>query len=126
MQVFGLDHACHCFSCLMVNSSKLPASGSNIIAFAESYNRSSYYLAARTNKILLHPDGYIIPEGFSFYSNYYKDLIDGSVLRRLKITCIKEGGFIRYMKSIGKLGGQNKVPRLSNDRKVANKLISIN
>ena len=36
MQVFGLDHACHCFSRLMVNSSKLPASGSNIIAFAES------------------------------------------------------------------------------------------
>ena len=47
-----------------------------IIAFAESYNRSSYYLAARTNKIFLHPDGYIIPEGFSFYSNYYSDLID--------------------------------------------------
>ena len=47
-----------------------------IIAFAESYNRSSYYLAARTNKVLLHPDGYIIPEGFSFYSNYYSDLID--------------------------------------------------
>ena len=51
-------------------------SDKEIIAFAESYNRSSYYLAARTNKILLHPDGYIIPEGFSFYSNYYKDLID--------------------------------------------------
>ena len=47
-----------------------------IIAFAESYNRSSYYLAARTNKVLLHPDGYITPEGFSFYSNYYSDLID--------------------------------------------------
>ena len=47
-----------------------------IIAIAESYNRSSYYLAARTNKVLLHPDGYIAPEGFSFYSNYYSDLID--------------------------------------------------
>jgi len=35
---------------------------------------------------------------------------------------IKKNGFIEYMKSVGKLGGQNKVPRLSNDRKLAEDL----
>ncbi len=55
-------------------------------------------------------------------NSYYKDLIDGSVLRPLKITKVKKGGFKTYMKSIGKLGGQNKMPRLSNDRKIADVL----
>jgi len=53
-------------------------------------------------------------------NSYYKDLIDGSILKPLVITTIKKDGFINYMKSVGKLGGQNKVPRLSNDRKIAN------
>lgn len=55
-------------------------------------------------------------------NSYYFDLIEGKILQTLKITCIKEGGFIEYMKSVGKLGGQNKVQRLSNDRKVADLL----
>ncbi|SDM09995.1 GH3 auxin-responsive promoter family protein [Kriegella aquimaris] len=55
-------------------------------------------------------------------NSYYFDLIDGSILQTLKITSIKEGGFNEYMKSIGKLGGQNKVQRLSNDRKLADGL----
>ena len=45
-------------------------------------------------------------------------LIAGNILERLKITPIKKNGFIDYMKSIGKLGGQNKVARLSNDSKL--------
>ncbi|MFN2457331.1 MAG: GH3 auxin-responsive promoter family protein [Chitinophagaceae bacterium] len=53
---------------------------------------------------------------------YYNDLITGNILRPLKITAVKKNGFIEYMKSIGKLGGQNKVPRLSNDRKIADDL----
>jgi phenylacetate-coenzyme A ligase PaaK-like adenylate-forming protein len=53
---------------------------------------------------------------------YYEDLIKGNILQRLKITVIQKGGFINYMKSVGKLGGQNKVPRLSNDRKLASEL----
>ncbi len=53
---------------------------------------------------------------------YYADLINGNILRSLKITPIRKNGFIDYMKSIGKLGGQNKVPRLSNDRKIAEEL----
>tara|TARA_R110000796_G_scaffold37722_1_gene95024 strand:- start:64674 stop:66170 length:1497 start_codon:yes stop_codon:yes gene_type:complete len=55
-------------------------------------------------------------------NSYYFDLIDGKILQSLKITTIKKGGFHNYMDSIGKLGGQNKVQRLSNDRKVANQL----
>ncbi|MBY0478615.1 MAG: GH3 auxin-responsive promoter family protein [Chitinophagaceae bacterium] len=54
---------------------------------------------------------------------YYDDLIAGNILTPLKITPVKKNGFINYMKSIGKLGGQNKVPRLSNDRKIADDLI---
>jgi hypothetical protein len=53
---------------------------------------------------------------------YYDDLISGNILSPLKITAVRKNGFIDYMKSIGKLGGQNKVPRLSNDRKIADDL----
>ncbi len=53
---------------------------------------------------------------------YYDDLISGNILQKLKITPIVKNGFIDYMKSIGKLGGQNKLPRLSNDRKIAEAL----
>ncbi|HWB25727.1 MAG TPA: GH3 auxin-responsive promoter family protein [Chitinophagaceae bacterium] len=53
---------------------------------------------------------------------YYDDLITGNILRRLVITPVRKNGFIDYMKSIGKLGGQNKLPRLSNDRKIANEM----
>lgn len=54
---------------------------------------------------------------------YYGDLISGNILRPLKITTVRKNGFIDYMKSVGKLGGQNKVPRLSNDRKIADELV---
>lgn len=53
---------------------------------------------------------------------YYDDLIRGNILQPLKIEVIQKNGFINYMKSVGKLGGQNKVPRLSNDRKLATAL----
>ncbi|HET9053543.1 MAG TPA: GH3 auxin-responsive promoter family protein, partial [Cyclobacteriaceae bacterium] len=53
---------------------------------------------------------------------YYDDLITGSILRTLRITPLTRNAFIDYMKSQGKLGGQNKVPRLSNDRKIADAL----
>lgn len=55
-------------------------------------------------------------------NTYYKDLIEGKVLQRLKITSLNKDSFNNYMKTKGKLGGQNKVPRLSNDRKIADKL----
>ncbi len=50
---------------------------------------------------------------------YYKDLIQGSILRSLRIRRVEKGGFNAYMASVGKLGGQNKVPRLANDRSIA-------
>lgn len=53
---------------------------------------------------------------------YYKDLIVGNVLQPAIITLVKKGAFNDYMKSVGKLGGQNKVPRLANDRKIADAL----
>jgi hypothetical protein len=53
---------------------------------------------------------------------YYDDLITGNILQPLKITTLGKGSFIDYMRSLGKLGGQNKVPRLSNDRKIADVL----
>ncbi len=55
-------------------------------------------------------------------NSYYFDLIDGKILQQLKITRVDKDGFQKYMKSIGKLGGQNKVQRLANDRTVAEKL----
>ncbi|MGF1555766.1 GH3 auxin-responsive promoter family protein [Paucihalobacter sp.] len=55
-------------------------------------------------------------------NSYYKDLIVGKVLTKLKLTTIKRNGFQDFMKSVGKLGGQNKLPRLSNDRNIADAL----
>lgn len=59
-----------------------------------------------------------IDDSLQKQNTYYFDLIQGNVLQPLKITKVKKGGFQDYMKSIGKLGGQNKLPRLSNDRKI--------
>lgn len=53
---------------------------------------------------------------------YYDDLIRGAILQPLKIKPLRRNAFIDYMKSVGKLGGQNKTPRLSNDRKLADGL----
>ena len=57
-------------------------------------------------------------------NNYYDDLIVGGILQACVVRCVKKDAFIRYMKSQGKLGAQNKVPRLMNDRKIANALAS--
>ncbi|SFE53251.1 GH3 auxin-responsive promoter family protein [Flavobacterium xueshanense] len=53
---------------------------------------------------------------------YYDDLIVGKVLQKVMVTKVAKNGFQDYMKSIGKLGGQNKIPRLSNDRNIVDKL----
>jgi GH3 auxin-responsive promoter len=52
-------------------------------------------------------------------NSYYDDLVSGAILQPLKIKSLSQNAFINYMKSLGKLGGQNKVPRLANDRKIA-------
>ena len=53
---------------------------------------------------------------------YYNDLLEGNILRHLVIRSLQKDAFRDYMKEKGKLGGQNKVPRLSNDRKIADHL----
>jgi phenylacetate-coenzyme A ligase PaaK-like adenylate-forming protein len=53
---------------------------------------------------------------------YYDDLIVGNILQKAVITKVNQNGFQNYMKSIGKLGGQNKIPRLANDRSIADQL----
>jgi len=58
-------------------------------------------------------------------NSYYKDLIEGNVLQSLRITKLKQDSFNIYMKSQGKLGGQNKVPRLSDNRKIADQLLDL-
>ena len=83
------------------------------------------------DQIRLTTARYYTPTGRSIqkpYSNnrnvYYEDLIRGKVLRSLVITQVAPSAFKTYMKSIGKLGGQNKIPRLSNDRKIADQLVT--
>ncbi|MCF4100653.1 GH3 auxin-responsive promoter family protein [Gillisia sp. M10.2A] len=67
----------------------------------------------------------VLDEALQRQNSYYYDLIVGKVLQPLKITKVPQDGFQKYMKSIGKLGGQNKLPRLSNDRKIAQELEKI-
>ncbi|KMQ59618.1 hypothetical protein ACM39_18485 [Chryseobacterium sp. FH2] len=73
------------------------------------------------------------PENFDLFKNeldnqlrkrntYYDDLISGNILQKLHISKLKKNAFHEYAKSQGKLGGQNKTPRLANDRKIANLL----
>jgi hypothetical protein len=57
-------------------------------------------------------------------NRYYSDLVKGKVLKPLEIVVVKENGFKNYMETQGKLGGQNKLPRLSNDRLIVEKMVS--
>ncbi len=57
---------------------------------------------------------------------YYADLIQGKILQPLKIVLLRSDSFIKYMKAKGKLGAQNKVPRLTNDRVIADELVRLN
>lgn len=58
-------------------------------------------------------------------NSYYFDLIVGNILQKLIISKVEKNGFDQYMRSVGKLGGQNKIPRLANDRKIADQLRTI-
>ena len=66
-----------------------------------------------------------IDTAMQLQNSYYKDLIQGKVLQPLVVTSVSKAGFQNYMKTIGKLGGQNKTPRLSNDRKIADALTNM-
>ena len=64
----------------------------------------------------------VINQELMSQNKYYKDLIEGNIISNPVVTCILKGGFKRYMQHIGKLGGQNKIPKIANDRKIANAL----
>jgi len=59
-------------------------------------------------------------------NKYYHDLIAGKIIAKAKVNMVQNGGFNKYMKSIGKLGGQNKIPKISNNRKLADQLNKLN
>jgi len=63
-----------------------------------------------------------VDESLVQQNSYYKDLRVGKMLREIVLRSLPENSFNRYMKSIGKLGGQNKIPRLSDNRKIADHL----
>jgi len=65
----------------------------------------------------------ILDEKLCDFNSYYRDLIKGKILQKLKIRLMSKGSFNAYMKSKGKLGGQNKLPRLANDRNFAEELM---
>jgi hypothetical protein len=67
----------------------------------------------------------LLDEELAAQNIYYRDLIKGHVLRTLVLRPVEKGSFNAYMKSQGKLGGQNKVPRLANDRKIADALSKV-
>lgn len=73
----------------------------------------------------MHAFNSVLDQTLQDQNSYYFDLIDGKILQPLKVRSIAAGGFQSYMKSVGKLGGQNKVQRLSNDRKIADKLLEL-
>lgn len=67
----------------------------------------------------------ILDSNLQEQNSYYFDLIAGNVLQTLKVVKVPRGGFTQLMKKSGKLGGQNKIQRLANDRKIADELESI-
>lgn len=81
-----------------------------------------WFIAFSTQPYDLEKFTALLDEKMCQLNVYYSDLIVGNVLQRLKINVVSAEAFIDYMKSIGKLGGQNKVPRLSNDRSIVSQL----
>ena len=63
-----------------------------------------------------------IDKELQIQNKYYKDLIIGKIIDKPIIRNIIKDGFKKYMNSIGKLGGQNKIPKIANDRKIADQL----
>lgn len=64
----------------------------------------------------------LLDEAMQQQNPYYKDLIQGKILRSAKLSKCRTGSFVDYMRSVGKLGGQNKIPRLADNRIIAEAL----
>jgi hypothetical protein len=105
--------------------------GTEIIEFTVAPNVSpesglphhEWYIEFRSPPVDLSKFIYELNLRLQELNPYYDDLISGKILSNLKIISLRRDSFREYMRSIGKLGGQNKVPRLSNDRKIADELI---
>ncbi len=83
-----------------------------------------WYIEFNSSRVNIKEFGSKLDANLQMLNVYYKDLVEGKVLSPLKIIVVKKGGFRNYLSLVGKLGGQNKPPRLANDRSVAEKLIS--
>ena len=84
--------------------------------------RHEWYIEMENNAVRSEELALKLDEFMQHRNPYYQDLRVGNILQVLTVKKVKKGGFQAYMKSIGKLGGQNKLPRLSNDRKMADAL----
>lgn len=92
---------------------------------AEGMPRHEWYVEFSTPPADMEAFVAHLDQALQKLNSYYYDLIAGNILQRLSVIPLKKNAFIEYMKSIGKLGGQNKVPRLSNDRKIADELLKL-
>ena len=97
------------FSCVLPNNPPMIGSDRSYHEWFVEFENQPYDLRRFADKV---------DKNLRRKNIYYDDLISGNILAPLVIRPVRRNGFIDYMKSIGKLGGQNKVPRLSNDRKV--------
>ena len=93
-----------------------------IISQGEGKSFNEWFVEFENRPVDLHRFEMKVDSNLRAKNIYYDDLITGNILQPLHIQLVKKNGFIDYMKSIGKLGGQNKVPRLSNDRAFADPL----
>ena len=59
-------------------------------------------------------------------SDYQAKRAGGIFLDRLEIVTLAPGAFDSWLRTSGKLGGQRKIPRLANDRHIADKVLEIN
>ncbi len=58
-------------------------------------------------------------------SYYFDERYDTKVLGEPTVHCVQEGSFYKWMKSKNKLGGQHKIPKVSNERKNIDEMISL-
>jgi len=95
------------------------------VAPASGMPRHEWYIEFSKRPADMQAFGAQLDQALQKLNSYYFDLISGNILEQLHVIPVKKNGFIDYMKSIGKLGGQNKLPRLSNDRKIADEMMKL-
>ena len=115
---YAIRHAAKDFDTHIIEFTIAPA-----IQVAEGKPYHEWFIEFETPPADLHAFATAVNNYLRQKNIYYDDLIAGNILQTLKIRPMKKNAFIEYMRSIGKLGGQNKMPRLGNDRKIADALI---